>query len=256
MTSVKAGAKEILASLQYLFQGTDKAIDASEDDFPHIDFSKYRSIENTLKTDGFKKIGDIELVNISNDPTGVFRKTLIRSFVSQDNGSVVSCYELRPKWSRILLLLVRGVLALRWIAAPRFFLSMIPPRFILDIETELSDGSFVVTANAQAAGFLSGPPTVDELYLPYGTGLEKLWELHLLRLKEKIVGEVSLRAIRDKVALRKMQDRLKMEKTAHRSSSNWIKKEEIQAMCQGHSELAKLVYEELQNQIMDQSRTG
>ena len=249
MTSPKAAAKEIIGMLQYLFQGPDEMVPAYESDFPHIDFSKYRDLEDTLSAEGFKKISDVELLNISNDPTAIYNKTLIRSFSSHDGSLVISCYELRPKWSRLAILLARGLLAFRWIDAPSFFISMIPARFILDIETQLYNETFIVTSNAAAAGLLKGPPTIDELHLPYDTALDNLRSAHLARVTKNTGNDIKVRPILSEKDLFEIQKILKLEKSAHRSSCDWITKDEIEMMCQGNYEIAEIVYKELRKLI-------
>lgn len=251
MTSAKAAAKEILGTLQYLFQGPDEVIPAFESDFPHIDFSKYKDLEDALSVDGFNKISDLELLNISNDPRGVYKKTLIRSLVSDDGSIVISCYELRPNWTRLTTLLARGLLAFRWVDAPLFFISMIPARFIVDIETQLCNGTFIVTSNAEAAGFIKGPPTIDELHLPYNTALSNIRSAHFDRVEKNKENDVTECAILNKKDLLEMQKKLKLEKSAHRSSCDWITKIEIENMCQGHYDIAEIVYTELRKLIDD-----
>jgi hypothetical protein len=249
MTSPRAAAKEIIGMLQYLFQGPDEVAPAFESDFPHIDFSKYRDLEITLSTENFRKISDVELLNISNDPTSIYNKTLIRSFLSHDGSLVISCYELRPKWSRLAILLARGMLALRWIDAPLFFISMIPARFILDIETQLCNDTFIVTSNAAAAGLLEGPPTIDELHLPYDTALEGIKAAHLARVTKNTEDHIKVHPILSEKELFEMQKRLKLERSAHRSSCDWITKDEIERMCQGNKEITEITYKELRKLI-------
>jgi len=249
MTSPKAAANEIIGMMQYLFQGPDEIAPAIESNFPHIDFSKYKDIEDTLSKEGFKKISDVELVNITNDPASLYKKTLIRSFTSNDGSLVISCYELRPKWTRLISLLIRGLLAFRFIDAPSFFISMIPARFILDIESQLFDNTFIVTSNAAAAGFLKGPPTIDELHLPYNTSLEHLMSSHLTRVTKNTHNDIKVHPILNDKDLIEMQTNLKLEKSAHRSSCDWITKDEIDMMCQGNYEISKIVYKEIRKLI-------
>jgi hypothetical protein len=107
-------------------------VSADEGDFPHIDFSKYGAVEKKLFNLGYIKISDLELVNLSNDPSSLFKKTLIRTFTSQNGEIVAACYQLRPRLGRRLILLFQGLLSFRLIAAPLFFISTIPARFLID----------------------------------------------------------------------------------------------------------------------------
>jgi hypothetical protein len=99
---------------------------------------------------------------------------------------------------------------------------------------------------------MKGPKTVDKLCLPYSTTLEMLRETHESRVRKRN-GNVATRLVEDVSDLIDMQNRLKLEKSAHRSSTNWVSYDEILTLSQGQTELAREVYEELQKLIAKQA---
>lgn len=257
MTSAKDAAKEILEILQSTYQGQDTVVPAVEADFPHLDFTRYSEAEQQLASFGFRKLGDVELVNFSNDPESFYKKTLIRSFVSKNGEIVASCYEIRPRWSRLFTTLLNGLLAFRWIATPLFVLSVWRPRLIYSFGTEFSDGSFVLTSNAEGEGLLSCPPSIDALRFPYNTNILYVLESHRARLAKSLnmSKAKNVRPAHTAEECRETQNRLTQQINAHRAALSWITKTELTNIA-GQPKLANKVFEEIQKLLKEKDASG
>lgn len=254
MKSPKDAAKEILQQLQHLFQGSDIVATAVEQDFPHLDFARYSKTETQFRERGFHKLADVELVNISQAPYAIYQRTLVRCMASTTGEIVCSFYQFRPRWRRILTLLLQALLALRPIAGLRLLLAAGPARFIIDLESELDDGSFVVTSSAKGAAMLSGPEAVDERYFPYNTSLDELLTSHHVRLAEALQKEspVAIRKVYTQAQNRQLQDRLKALKNAHRMAQSWVNEHELNTLSSHQKTLSKAVFAELQLLLQEQ----
>jgi hypothetical protein len=113
-------------------------------------------------------------------------------------------------------------------------------------ETEFDDGSFVVTSNAESAGMLSSPPSIDASFMPFSTAPQALLESHTQRVQARLSNRPQQRAIvvTDFAGAREQQRRLSEQKRAYRAALDWISKAELNAMTDNR-ELADAVFAEL-----------
>jgi hypothetical protein len=152
-----------------------------------------------------------------------------------------------PNWNRLFPLLLKGLLGFRWIAMPVFIWSVRKPRLLLDLETEFTDGTFLVTSNAMDAGLVSVPPTIDAVYLPYETALVDVYKTHRERLDSTLSShsnkQVCMLNSSDDVIT--MQKRLKQLKDAWRVANDWLTRPEAMGMS-SNPQVAEQIYREIE----------
>jgi len=90
----------------------------------------------------------------------------------------------------------------------------------VDLETELSDGSFVTTSDATQAAKASEFTDISRVFLPQGTPPAQLLAAHREHLQQILAAKpgVSPVVVRSFDELRESQNRLHMLKSQHRSS--------------------------------------
>lgn len=172
---------DILQSMQGGQCVPDVFVRAKERDFPHLNFRQYKLVQTELWKLGFRRLSDLEVKNVSDDPDAVFRPTLIRCVVSQRRDIVATISQVRPGgkwiWRQSRQLLAR----LRWIEAMMMITSLWQSRFIVCFESELSDGSFIVTTNSGAATQVEWEHVIDHQCFTEGTKPGILFHAHVAR---------------------------------------------------------------------------
>jgi len=130
--AVRRGARLALQTQQTLFHGSHAFAPADPAAFRRLDASFYAGLRETLEREGFRFLGDVEDLTITQQSPAM--RTFIR-VTSGDRGEVMaSFYHVRPTGMVALLQAV----------------GLVPRRIqILDLETELSDGSWLITVNSQ-----------------------------------------------------------------------------------------------------------
>ncbi|MGM9483322.1 hypothetical protein ACS5PN_19150 [Roseateles sp. NT4] len=247
-TSVKEAAQAIVAMMRAQFSAPHTMVLADESQFRHLDLAAYARFQAEMEASGFRAVGDVEILEISNSPTTLIARTFIRNMLSADGEVLAQYYQLRPRIWRRLKLLLRGLLNLRFVAAPRNFYESLATRHCAGFETEFADGRQLVTSNAQAASVLSGPPAIENAYFPYGTPVPQLLTSHRGRISSIAAGEAPTRpsAMRSMEDILAMQRRQSMLKVAHRSAVQWVTQGELRQMAQGQDELSEEVFAEIQ----------
>jgi hypothetical protein len=133
--------------------------DAIIDEFPQLDRDFYDGMRGWFECRGFRYLGDCENLTLSRVfPT---MRTLIRRMVGADGTICVALHDLRTIRKEI-----------------------VRHRKTIDLETELSDGTFVVTNNSGLSGMFSAVPSIADLLLPLDTEPELLLRTHTDRIAE------------------------------------------------------------------------
>jgi hypothetical protein len=245
-------AVRILEMMKAVYQETLEFIPAFAADFPHLDLPAYEAFKTWAEGQSLRHLADIEFPALSNNQTTVVARTMVRIHLSADGSNVAEYYQVKPRIGRVLKRLGTGLLNLRWIDTPRWVLRILRTRHCVSFETEFDDGSFLVTSNAESAGMLSSPPSVDALYMPYNTAPQALLESHGRRVLAKLAARPQHRAIvvADFAGAREQQRRLSEQKRAYRAAQDWISKTELNAMTDNR-ELADTVFAELKKLQME-----
>ena len=138
-------------------------------------------------------------------------RCFIRLCLNYDGTVQSAFYQIKPRiWWRILL----------WLTRTRLSRS-------IDFETEFSDGSFVMTSNAEGAAVWDSPPLIFAEFLPAQTPLKTLLEKHRTRIAEHAdtTGAQPLECRTLKEML-ESQHRMEEIKSEFRRRVGWAKKSE------------------------------
>ncbi|WP_266171315.1 hypothetical protein [Dyella subtropica] len=249
--SNQQAAQRIIASMRRSYGSEFTYLEVKEGDFTHLDLRAYRDFQIRHEAQGFRHLRDVEIAELTASPTTLLARTFIRSMVSADGGIVADYYQVKPRMARLMRLLLRGLGNGRWLDSPKFFLRTLKTKHCTGYESELSNGDFITTSNAESAGKLSLPPSIDSEFHPYGTLPAVLASRQLQRLKARLAAAPDLHPcpVRTAEDLMQMQRRLKQQKNAYRAAVNWVTQAELEKMSPGNPQLAAVIYEEVRRQL-------
>jgi hypothetical protein len=253
VTSPYAGAaREILDSMRAMYSKPFTLVDVREEDFPHLDLAPYARARADLESRGFRYLGDLEVLEVSNAPHTFLARTMCRTLVSADGGTVGGYFQMRPRIGRVLRSVLKGLLNLRWIDSPMWAVSTMTPRHCSDFETELSDGSFLCTSNTEGAAPMSNPPSIDDVFFPYGTAVGLLLKAHERRLQARLQQDprVSVVTHHNLDDVKQMMLRLQAQKNAYRATLQWVSRDEMRALSTNTNQ-ADEVFAEVQRQLRE-----
>ncbi len=244
--SVSEAARTILEIIKRQYQSDYTIVSVNETDFPHLALSRYRAFQAEMEAENFSFMSDLEILEVSQSPTSVIARTMIRSMLSRDGTINAGYYQIKPNLERRVKLLLKGLKNLRWIDAPRSFLNSLGTKNYFDFETALSDGTFLVTTNIQPS--ISNPPSVETHYLPFATPASAMLQFHKQQLEEKLknnaaISPGTMSSLPDILA---MQKRQRDQKTAYRATVQWITQSELQTMSGGNPDLANAIFNDIQ----------
>jgi hypothetical protein len=252
-SSARETAKAIVASMKNHYGAPHTVVPADESQFDHLDLNGYRTFQAALESEGFLALGNVEILEVSQSPTTLIARTMIRCMISGDGTTYAGYYQVRPRIWRRLKLLVRGLINLRLIAAPLNFITGMLTRHCLEFETELNDGRFLITSNAEAAARITGPRSIESNIRPYSTPTAALLQAHQRRLGE-LVAETNAKPLilRTYADVEGMQKRQNAQKIAHRATVQWVTYAELERMSGGNVEQAEEVFEEVRKLLADE----
>jgi len=232
MHPTEKSAHDILATIEATYQPTHRYVPAKAADYRHLDLRFYADTATLFKSRGFRSLADMEDRTITETPNTVLSAILIRSLVSRDGTVMASLYHphIKRLWVRALLWLLRKL-----------------PGKVTDMETECSDGSFVVTSNAATAAAMENPPLVSTEYLPGATAPLDVYARHTQRLAEHLAVRPSVhaRVIGTHAEMVASQNRLNALKAAHRGELGGITREELERLSIFGTRLAGEVHDEI-----------
>jgi len=203
--------KELHQSI-YVPRHEYRQVDAST--FRHLDLKFYDALRDTLIAQGCAWLGDVE--NLSLKQTAFDPRSFIRILVSKDQTTCIGLYHVRPRfWVRLLLWIFRVKLGK-----------------MIDCETELSNGAYVVTSNATEAGKLNLPPNLDRKFFPLNTPHMIVFEEHQRRLKDIFATDphvlaTTMRTVEEAL---EMQHRMQAVKAAYRKGIGYVTEDELRRL--------------------------
>lgn len=154
---------------------------AEPDDFPRSARSHCRRLEQNLAPLGFRRLGDYRPLHLD---ARLGRPTFIRFLCHEDEevaAAVYRVYPKRPAWLTWLIMLVLG----QW-RRPK----------VIELQSELSDGRFVITNNtADLDPFDGGPDFLSESF-PANTPASTLLEYHRSVLAELRANDPGVAVVR------------------------------------------------------------
>lgn len=165
-------AENIAAETAVLCIGQHEYAPADPKKFPHIDHAWLNRSQQELESLGFRFLQDVEDLTLARK-SGV--KTFLRNHVSRDGSMMATLYHFKPGF---LIRMLGGKDAR-----------------VLDVETQFSNGEWICTGNAEAAGALQSPPGVDTLQMPAGTAIQTVLQAHQTRVTNKLARTPNIRPV-------------------------------------------------------------
>lgn len=235
MEPVDKAAHDILATLEATYQPTHDYVAADPKAFRHLDLAWYDRTARLLASRGYRTLADVEDRTITNTPGGVLRPVLIRTMLSRDGTVMAALYHPRLKSLLVRLLL--------WV------LGKTPGR-VTDMESECTDGSFVVTSNAATAAAMDLPALISAEYLPAKTSAFDVEHRHITRLAAHLAARpgVSARVVESHEALVASQNRMNALKAAYRNEIGGITRDELDRLAVFGTSLAGDVHDAIQRE--------
>lgn len=238
MDPVSTAAQHILATLEASYQPTHDYVAVETRAFRHLDLRFYERTATMLGAKGFRVVADIEDRTISNTPRTVLDRIMIRMLLSKDGTVTASLYDPRIKsfWKRLTLRLLRAL-----------------PGKVVDMETEFSDGSFVVTSNAASAAAIRLPSLIDAEYHPCATTVHEIHARHTARVAGRLQHSsgVFARQCTGFAEMVASQNRMNALKAAFRGEIGGITKDELEQLSRTGPGIAHAVHDAIR---VEQSR--
>jgi hypothetical protein len=214
-------AQKLLKTMQALYtnQHTFQPVDCKT--FRHVDQKFYQHTQKMLEKLGFRQIADIEDVTVSQ--TKISHRTFIRVLLSSDRTTMGACYQFPLSW------LVR---LFQWIGlAPK-------GGKVIDLESELSDGSFLVTTNTLEMDTTTDIPGIYRQQFPHTTLAEQLLIRHCEKLRELSKQGIQPVRMNNYEEIEAAQHRLQAIKSAYRASVGFVTDDDIDRTARKHQQQA------------------
>lgn len=249
MNTAKDAAQKIIDIMKQTYRPYTYLVVNSKD-FIHLDIKRYDIQSDILNKESFSGLLDIEILEITNQPHSFIARTFIRTMVSNDETIASEYYQVQPRLNKLALNLLKGILNFRLLSASMFFLKSLKRKHCYGFETELNDGSFIITSNAEDTSKISSPSTIDCVFYTFDTPVDYILARHRERIAKKISDNSSLACllIKTKENFLDMQHRLQAQKISHRLSVDLITRAELDGLSDSKV-LAEDVYVEVQKKL-------
>jgi hypothetical protein len=119
-------------------------------------------------------------------------------------------------------------------------LSGLPTDGTIDLETEFSDGRFILTSNAESAGLIDFPPQIDTRFFRAGTKIATLLREHRRRVRARLLAHPRL-SVRTVSAVREYgesQARQGELKAQFKKKNGYVSEREVRRIAQRGTETA------------------
>ena len=159
--AVRRGARRVLEDNEALFGGTHSYVEVDARRFRWLDREFYDDLQKLLEREGFTRVADIENVTLTAQMPHM--RTFLRCMLDHDGSVMAGFYHVVLRgWQRVF----------QWIG-------LIPRRIqTLDLETELADGTWVVTSNIEGLDTTQDQPEVIWQRLPQDTPYPEVLRAH------------------------------------------------------------------------------
>jgi hypothetical protein len=256
--SVRAAAARILKSMRDTYGQALTRVPAREADYAHLDLRMYGRMDRALRAQGFAPLCDYAVREINESPTSLLAPTMIRAWTASEAGMVASYYQRRVRWPRLLRQLIKGLKNGRWIDAPMMSVKAARVRHCVEFASELADGSFVNTSNAESAESIGMPAQLDRKFHPFGTPVQAVLEDHRARVAAASGrrGGARPRPVRGIEELNAQLARENAMKNAHRAAIGWVTRGELLKLSGGKSELADAIYAEIRTLLREETQAA
>lgn len=235
MTNPKQAAQKLLQTFQTLYSHPHVYRQVNPIQFPRVNHKFYEFSQASLEKFGFQKLADIENVTVNSTLPEECR-TFIRVAISSNQTTIAGIYHIPSKKGSWLIRLI-------------LFLNRSPKSYVIDLETEFSDGSFLVTSNAAGSAQIKHEiSNLHQQIFPANTAIEILYNAHQKALQDRIkpgsVEPLIVQAVRD---VENFQHRLHILKSSYRQSIGFLNSEDIDNVANGqYKQAATSIKQELE----------
>ena len=211
----KRRAKKIIKQNERIYSENQVHEFVDPKDFPFLDLEFYDDTQKNFERLGFRHIADIENVTISKEFPSF--RTFNRCMLSEDGAVTLGIFHVRIRgWMRILQVI-----------------RIIKPDImyhVTELETELSDGRFVVTANGKETNSMTSPPEIITQNLTYRITKEELLKTHMDAIHEIQERDPNVTTLKFSTYEELEESGNRMRKIRHefKKARGYITKEEIE----------------------------
>ncbi|MDB6123082.1 MAG: hypothetical protein JWQ71_2075 [Pedosphaera sp.] len=200
---ISKAATNIQTSFDLLKQPRFEYAPADLREFKHLDPAFYENSRLLLEQHGYTHLIDEENISLRNPSR---TPTVLRQMLNRDQTIIATLYHFMKK------------------TAPA------KESRVLDLETWLSNGTFLLTSNASMAGKLDYPPAINALFLSAETPLDTILKVHQNRLNDFFAQNpgVSPYQISSVADLRNAGDEMQRIKSEFRSQAGTLSKTELE----------------------------
>jgi hypothetical protein len=209
---VKRSARKVLDTMEQAYGQPHEYRRVDPSEFPWADQEFYDQSRAFLEARGFRFIADLEDVTLSKQFRSM--RTYVRVLLSENGTVSAAVYDIKP----------RGVMAvLRWVG-------LFPKDArTLDLETALTDGTFVTTSNVYGVDTTPDVPGIYSWKYPRETPWDDLLETHRRAVDYHLTVQPDVAPIRMNgyEDLLDMQHRMNEIRTKYREGVGYIQKSEL-----------------------------
>jgi len=211
-TDPKDAAEDIVRMQKALYAQQHEYRVVRPREFRDVDVAFYDATQKTFEREQFRFLGDIEDVTATREFPKM--RTFLRLMVGDSGTIQLACYHLKMRGFLRLLQLVGAL-----------------PKNVktVDLETEMSDGSFIVTANAEGVDTTGAVPRVARFLHPRETEPLELLARHREQIQQACRREPGLAPVHVNTLdeLIASQHRLQAIKNAHKASMGYMDAKEL-----------------------------
>lgn len=180
-------------------------------DYPLVDQRFYNQMELRISNLGFNLVGDF--VPVTGHQSDGSMRCFIRALIAHDGPYTAACYHPRPKfWIGLLSRILCGRLGK-----------------VVEIETEFSDDTWVITTTAPKTRLFNPPPLMMREHYPERTEISELFTSHKAKVKAYLASApgVTARKVYDVAGLERAQARQHDITTVYRRMVGGLTADEI-----------------------------
>jgi hypothetical protein len=223
-TDPAGAADDIVRMQQALYSETHEYRTVQPNEIRGLDIAFYDRTQQYFQTQQFKHLGDIEDLTATREFPKM--RTFIRVMSGDGGATQLAIYHVKMRGFYRLL---------------QTF-NVLPKNLkMVDLETELSDSSFMVTANSQGSDTTGAVPGVVRFQHSLDTGAADLLKLHREQVEQAIRRDPALQPVLVNTLdeLIASQHRLQAIKNAHKASIGYMDAKEFRQIAGSDSAAAR-----------------
>lgn len=213
LLTTRSGARSLFSSIKSVYQGDHDYASVDPRNFSWMSLDHYNRLTPALEERGFVYLEDLEDLTLTR--AFPLTRTFVRCFSGAEGTIVAGVYDLKPRgWYRLLQM--GGVL-------PKDLRT-------IDLETELTDGRFILSTTADRKMASSDiPPEAEAEYYPRGMPLDEFLSDHTARVQAALDAHPGLDLVRVRTSseCRAMQTRLQRLKNKFKQGRGYLTGEDI-----------------------------